>query len=171
MAATPREGTRLEVDNPGYCKWYGVDLPSLLLDGPIAGDTNHLPAELCGDCKGKQVLTAAERKRRVEACCQLVPEIGPAHIKDSSIGHTGERGTIYAYGICFQAYGRRFEVLDRDSDVIAEFAFSYGMGSEWCVDHDAIPADVIEHVMKILTPLSLETDPHLVSEETDGDSQ
>ncbi|MFC7213536.1 hypothetical protein ACFQO4_05495 [Saliphagus sp. GCM10025334] len=172
MTATPREGTRLKVDDPGHGKWCGVELPSLLVDGPIAGgDTDHPPAELCGNCKGKQVLTAAEIKRRAEACCQPVPEIDPAHIEDLSISHTGEQGTIYTYGICFQAYSRRFEVLDRDSDDIAEFAFSYGMEPEWCVDHDAVPADVIEHVMEILTPLSLEIDPHLVSEETDGDSQ
>lgn len=50
-----RKGTRLEVDDPYYCKWCGTNLPQIMIDGPIAGDgTEYAAVELCGACKAKQ---------------------------------------------------------------------------------------------------------------------
>ena len=56
-----RENSRLEVDDPYHCKWCGAELPEVMVDGPIAGEgTEYAPVELCGSCKGKQVLAAAQ---------------------------------------------------------------------------------------------------------------
>lgn len=55
-----RENSRLEVDDRYHCKWCGAELPKMMVDGPIAGEGTEFEAvELCGDCKGKQVLAAA----------------------------------------------------------------------------------------------------------------
>jgi len=58
--STTRKGSRLENDDPYYCKKCGDELPKMLVDGPIAGDgTEHPPVELCGDCKGEQMRAIA----------------------------------------------------------------------------------------------------------------
>ncbi|WP_135306324.1 hypothetical protein [Haloarcula amylovorans] len=86
--------------------------------------------------------------------CQSVPPLAHTHIDDMSIGHTGG-DEIYARGIEFHASGRTFNLLDKDGDGEIDFAFSYGVGPEWCVDHDAIPEPAIARLEMYLEPLDL----------------
>ena len=48
-----REGSRLEVDDPKFCKVCGIPLPEICIDGewhPLGGDE---PPEYCGSCLAK----------------------------------------------------------------------------------------------------------------------
>jgi len=52
-----REGSRLEVDDPKYCKRCGASLPGICVDDgwhPLGGDE---PPEYCGSCLAKVMLS------------------------------------------------------------------------------------------------------------------
>ena len=52
-----REGSRLEVDDPKYCKRCGVSLPEICVDDswhPLGGDE---PPEYCGSCLAEVILS------------------------------------------------------------------------------------------------------------------
>jgi len=51
-----RENSRLEVDDPRYCKRCGTSLPEVCVDGdwhPLGGDE---PPENCGSCLAEVML-------------------------------------------------------------------------------------------------------------------
>jgi len=53
---TQRQGSRLEIDDPRYCKWCGGELPDVCFKHgfhPLGGDE---PPELCGSCQGDALL-------------------------------------------------------------------------------------------------------------------
>jgi hypothetical protein len=55
VANDTRRGSRLELDDKYHCKYCGAALPTLMVDGPIAGgETEYAPVELCGRCTAKQ---------------------------------------------------------------------------------------------------------------------
>lgn len=87
--------------------------------------------------------------------CQPVPEIGREEIDDHSISHICGDG-MYAPGVGFRVNGRKFELLDKDEDGTVDFVFSYGTGPEWCVDHEAIPNEVLDAIENELDPLDLD---------------
>jgi|GEM_PF-5756888 len=86
--------------------------------------------------------------------CQSVPPLSHTDIEDLSIGHTGD-GEVYARGVEFHAGGRTFNLLDKDGDGVVDFAFSFGAGPEWCVDHEAIPEPAVARLEMWLEPLDL----------------
>lgn len=50
--AENREYTKLEHDDPGYCKLCGWKLPEVMVHGPIAGgDSGYDAMEVCGTCE------------------------------------------------------------------------------------------------------------------------
>lgn len=100
----------------------------------------------------------------LEPLVEDVPGIGADDVDDHSVGHVVGDGP-YAGGVEFRVRRRLYQLLDKDEDGVVDFAFSYGRGPEWCVDHSAIPADVVERVEDELAPLELEIPPALV----DGD--
>lgn len=87
--------------------------------------------------------------------CQPVPPLAHTHVEDLSITHVGD-GEVYARGVEFHAGGRTFNLLDKDGDGVVDSAFSYGVGPEWCVDHDAIPEPVIARVEMYLEPIEMD---------------
>jgi len=53
---TEREGSRLEIDDPHYCKWCGGKLPDVCFKHgfhPLGGEE---PPELCGGCQADALL-------------------------------------------------------------------------------------------------------------------
>lgn len=55
-SGSPREGSRLEVDDPHYCKRCGWELPEICVDGgwhPLGGE--RMP-EYCGKCLAEVML-------------------------------------------------------------------------------------------------------------------
>lgn len=87
--------------------------------------------------------------------CQPIPPLSHTDLEDLSIGYTGGNGEFYARGVEFHAGGRTFNLLDKDGDGVVDFAFSFGAGPEWCVDHEAIPGPVVARLEMWLEPLSL----------------
>jgi hypothetical protein len=45
-----REGSRLEVDDPYYCKRCGTSLPEICIDGEFHPLGDDQPPEYCGSC-------------------------------------------------------------------------------------------------------------------------
>lgn len=70
--ATPRDGSRLEVDHDGHCKWCGVEIADLSEFG--------IYVELCPECLARRFELAADAVRAAND--EYSTDLGPDDLGD-----------------------------------------------------------------------------------------